>query len=150
MKDLAINKKAEHEYFIEDRLEAGIVLEGWEVKAILGKKINLDNAFVKVSNGEVFLFNAQIQAGSSVCTHHAADPTRIRKLLLNKKEISRLIGKVEVKGYTLIPLKVYQGRKLKVQIGVGKGKKLYDKRQDQKEKDWAREKEQLFKSSVRG
>lgn len=149
MRDYIVNKKAELNYHIEERLEAGIVLEGWEVKGILAKKLNLDNAFIKIKGGEAFLVNAQIAVSSTVCTHYQVEPARPRKLLLHRREISRLIGKAEEKGYTLIPLKVYQDRKIKLLVGVGKGKKLHDKRQDLKDKDWARQKEQLLKQANR-
>lgn len=148
MKELAINKKARFDYTIEDELEAGIVLEGWEVKSILAKKLNLSNAFIRVRDGEVFLYNALVQPVTTICTHVEVDTTRPRKLLLNRKEISRLVGKQEQKGFTLIPLQVYKGAKIKVLIGVGKGKKDHDKRQDLKDKDWAREKDQLMKKSA--
>lgn len=147
--ELSINKRAHFDYSIEDKFEAGLMLEGWEVKSIRAKKMNLDGAFIKVRDGEVFLYNAQVVPENTVCTHVPVDPTRTRKLLLKRTEIERLSVKVDEKGYTLIPLRVYFTKKIKLQLGIGKGKKHHDKRQDLKDKDWARERDQLVKQNAR-
>jgi SsrA-binding protein len=141
------NKKANYNYFIEETFEAGLVLQGWEFKSILKKKANLDNAYVVVKNGELFLLNALITPMETVSTHIAPESTRSRKLLMHRKEIHKLIGQVEQKGYTLMPLKIIRNNrgKLKLIFGLAKGKKNYDKRETEKEKDWKREQEQMFK-----
>jgi SsrA-binding protein len=140
------NKKAFHEYFIEDRFEAGIALEGWEVKAIRAGRAQIKEAYVIVSNGELFLIGSHISPLSAASTHVTPDPTRTRKLLLHASEISRLIGSVERAGYTLLPLDLhYKNGRVKVEIGLAKGKKQYDKRQDEKEKDWRREQQRLLR-----
>lgn len=141
------NKKANYNYFIEETFEAGLVLQGWEFKSILKKKANLDNAYVVVKGGELFLLNALITPMETVSTHVVPESTRSRKLLMHRKEIHKLIGQVEQKGYTLMPLKIIRNNrgKLKLIFGLAKGKKNYDKRETEKEKDWKREQEQLFK-----
>jgi len=146
-----INKKANFNYFIEETFEAGLVLQGWEFKSLLSKKANLDNSYVIVKDGELFLLNSLIQPAQTVSTHVPAEATRSRKLLMHRKEINRLIGQVEQKGYTLMPLKIIRGRagKLKLIFGLAKGKKDYDKRQSLKDKDWDREREMLFKKSTK-
>lgn len=143
------NKKANFNYFIEETFEAGLVLQGWEFKSILRKKANLDNSYVVVKEGELFLLNALVTPMESVSTHVVADATRSRKLLMHRKEINKLIGLVVQKGYTLMPLKIVRrnGNKLKLIFGLAKGKKNYDKRETEKEKDWKREQEQLFKTN---
>lgn len=146
--EAVINKKARFNYFIEESFEAGIMLEGWELKPILGRKINLDNSHVIVKNGEMFLFNALITPLVSTGTHIVPESTRPRKLLMKKQEIMRLMGKVAEKGYTLIPLKVYRNRKIKVEIGLAKGKKDFDKRQVIKEADWKKESARLMKHNL--
>jgi SsrA-binding protein len=144
------NRKAFHEYFIEERVEAGIVLEGWEVKAIRANRSNIKEAYVIVKNGELFLFGVHISPLVQASSHMKADPIRTRKLLLHSKEIDRLIGKVERAGYTLLPLNLhFQRGRIKAEIGLGKGKKLYDKRADSKQKDWEREKNSLLKQQNR-
>lgn len=145
--EAVINKKARFEYAVEETFEAGIVLEGWELKPILGRKINLDNSHIYVKEGELFLLNAMITPLTSTATHVPVDSKRTRKLLMKKREIMRLMGKVQEKGYTLIPLKVYMNKKIKVQVGLAKGKNNYDKRQSQKDADWKREQSQLMKKS---
>ena len=147
--EAVLNKKARFEYFIEETFEAGIMLQGWELKPILGRKINLDNSFITVKNGELFLFNALITPLVSTGTHVAIESSRSRKLLMKKQEIMKLMGKVAEKGYTLIPLKVYMNRKIKVQIGLAKGKKSYDKRQSLKDADWKKEQGRIMKHSTK-
>jgi len=140
------NKKAFHDYFIEDRFEAGIALEGWEVKAIRAGRVQIKEAYVVVSDGELFLIGSHISALPSASTHVTPDPTRTRKLLLHASEINRLIGSVERAGYTLLPLNMhYKDSRVKVEIGLAKGKKQYDKRQDEKEKAWRREQQRLMR-----
>src|SRR5437868_13008668 len=134
------NKKAFHDYFIEERYEAGIELEGWEVKAIRAGRVQLKEAYVIVSNGEIFLIGSHISALPAASTHVQPDPTRTRKLLLNASEISKLIGAVERAGYTLIPINMHYTRgRVKVEIGLAKGKKQHDKRDAERERDWKRE-----------
>ena len=140
------NKKAFHDYFIEERFEAGIALQGWEVKAIRAGRVQIKEAYVVVSNGELFLIGSHISALPSASTHVTPDPTRTRKLLLHASEINRLIGSVERAGYTLLPLNMhYKDSRVKVEIGLAKGKKQYDKRQDEKEKAWRREQQRLMR-----
>jgi len=144
------NRKAFHDYFIEERFEAGIVLEGWEVKAIRAGRAQLKESYVVVMNGEIFLLGMHISPLVSASTHIHPDATRTRKLLLKQEEINKLIGKVEQRGYALVPLNLhYKNGKIKLEFGLGKGKKHYDKRADAKEKDWAREKERLMKHDTR-
>ncbi len=140
------NRKAFHDYFIEERHEAGMVLEGWEVKAIRAGRANIKESYVVIRNGEIFLFGMHITPLPSTSTHIQADPVRTRKLLLHKSEINRLIGKVERAGFTLVPLNMHykQGR-IKLEIGLAKGKKQHDKREDEKKKDWEREKQRLMR-----
>jgi len=140
------NKKAFHDYFIEERFEAGIALEGWEVKAIRAGRVQIKEAYVIVSNGELFLIGSHMSPLPSASTHFTPDPTRTRKLLLHAAEISRLIGSVERAGYTLLPLNMhYKDGRVKIDIGLAKGKKQYDKRQDEKEKAWRREQQRLMR-----
>lgn len=141
------NKKANFNYFIEETYEAGLVLQGWEFKSILKKKANLDNSYVIVKDGELFLLNALIQPMETTSTHTTSESTRSRKLLMHRKEINKLIGLVEQKGYTLMPLKIVLRGKLKLIFGLAKGKTNYDKRQTEKDKDWKREHEMLFKKN---
>ena len=140
------NKKAFHDYFIEERFEAGIALQGWEVKAIRAGRVQIKEAYVIVSNGELFLIGSHMSPLPSASTHFTPDPTRTRKLLLHAAEISRLIGSVERAGYTLLPLNMhYKDGRVKIDIGLAKGKKQYDKRQDEKEKAWRREQQRLMR-----
>ena len=143
---IAVNKKAQHDYFIEERFEAGIALEGWEVKSLRAGRIQLKESYVTVKNGEAFLFGAHIAPLSTASTHIQPDQTRTRKLLMHRRELNRLIGQVERAGYTLVPTAMYwkQGR-AKLEVGLAKGKKQYDKRATEKEKDWQREKQRLAK-----
>jgi SsrA-binding protein len=147
---IALNKRARHEFFIEESFEAGIALEGWEVKSLRAGRAQLTEAYVHLRSGEAWLLGAHITPLSTVSTHIHPDPTRTRKLLLHRQQLDRLIGAVERKGYTLVPLKLYfkQGR-AKLEIGLAKGKKQHDKRATKKEQDWQREKGRILKSSNR-
>ncbi len=144
------NKKAFHDYFIEEKYEAGIALEGWEVKAIRDNRVNIKEAYVIIQKGEIYLLGCHINPLGTVSTHINPDNIRTRKLLLNRSEIDKLIGKVERAGYTLVPIDMHflKGR-IKVQIGLAKGKKQYDKRHAEKERDWQREKERILRASNR-
>lgn len=143
---IADNKKAFHDYFIEERHEAGLVLEGWEVKAIRAGRANLKESYVVVKKGEVFLIGCHISPLPTASTHVHPDPTRTRKLLLHAAEISKLIGKVERAGYTLVPLDLHYAKgRIKLEIGLAKGKKQHDKRATEKEREWKREQAQLMK-----
>lgn len=144
------NKKAFHDYFIEERFEAGIVLEGWEVKAIRAGRANLKEAYVIVRKGEVFLFGSHISPLTAASTHVHPDPVRTRKLLLKAEEISKLIGKVERAGYTLVPLNLHYTRgRIKCEVGLAKGKKQHDKRESEKQRDWQREQQAIMKQNRR-
>lgn len=143
---IAQNKKAFHDYFIEERFEAGMALEGWEVKAIRAGRVQLKEAYVVVKGAEVFLIGAHVSPLTSASTHVLADPTRSRKLLLHAEEIRKLIGKVERAGYTLVPLDLHYTRgRVKLAIGLAKGKKQHDKRETEKDKDWKREQQRLLR-----
>lgn len=134
------NRKAFHDYFIEDRFEAGLVLQGWEVKAIRAGRAQLKESYVVVLNGEIWLLGMHISPLSTVSTHIHPDATRTRKLLLKKEEIDKLIGKVEQRGYALVPLNLHYAKgRIKLEIGLGRGKKLHDKRDTLRDKDWQRE-----------
>ncbi len=147
---ITVNKKALHDYHIEERLEAGLVLEGWEVKALRAGKVQLRDSYVIIKNGEAWLLGALINPLPTASTHIQPDPQRTRKLLLHRKEIDRLAGAIERKGYTLVALSLYWKKGLaKVEIGLAKGKKLHDKRAAEKERDWAREKQRILKSARR-
>ncbi len=146
---IAVNRQARHDYFIEETFEAGLVLEGWEVKSLRAGRVNLKESYVLIKNGEAWLFGAHISPLASASTHINPDPTRTRKLLLKKQELNKLIGHVERRGYTLVPLKLYWKKNLvKLEIGLAKGKKLHDKRATEKERDWQREKQRLLKTAV--
>lgn len=141
------NKKAFHDYFIEERYEAGIVLEGWEVKSIRAGRVQLKEGYVVIRKGEIFLIGAHISALPTASTHITPDPVRTRKLLLHELEISKLIGKVERAGYTLVPLDLHYTRgRIKLEIGLAKGKKKHDMRQAEKDREWQREKQRLMRS----
>ncbi|HWH48905.1 MAG TPA: SsrA-binding protein SmpB [Burkholderiales bacterium] len=143
------NKKATHDYFIEERFEAGLALEGWEVKAIRAGGVQLKEAYVVVKNAEMFLIGCHISPLSAASTHVQADPTRTRKLLLHAEEIRKLIGKVERAGYTLVPLDLHYTRgRVKLEIGLAKGKKQHDKRESEKDKDWKRQQQRLMRQKV--
>jgi SsrA-binding protein len=144
------NKKAFHDYFIEERFEAGMALEGWEVKSIRAGRVQLKEAYVIIRNAEIFLFGAHISALPTASTHVNPDPLRTRKLLLKAEEIKRLIGKVERAGYTLVPLNLhYQRGRIKCEIGLAKGKKQHDKRDTERERDAQREISRVMKQNRR-
>jgi SsrA-binding protein len=143
---IVANKKAYHDYFVEEKFEAGLALQGWEVKAIRAGRAQLKEAYVVVMNNEIVLLGAHVTPLPTASTHVRPDPTRTRKLLLNRAEINRLIGKVERAGYTLTPLDLHFNRgRIKLEIGLAKGKKQYDKREAEKERDWNREKLRLLR-----
>ena len=140
------NKKAFHDYFIEQRYEAGMVLEGWEVKAIRAGRAQLKEAYVIVQGEALHLIGAQISPRPTASTHIHPDPTRTRKLLLHAAEINKLIGSVERAGYTMVPINLHYARgRVKLEIGLAKGKKQHDKRADEKDKDWKREQQRLMR-----
>lgn len=144
---IAENRKAFHDYFIEERYEAGIALEGWEVKAIRAGRAQLKEAYVIVHNGEIWLIGAHISPLAAASTHVQPDPVRTRKLLLHAEEIRKLIGKVERAGYTLVPLDLHYVRgRVKLAFGLAKGKKQHDKRAAEKEKEWKRDQQRLLRS----
>jgi SsrA-binding protein len=141
------NKKAYHDYFVEEKLEAGIALEGWEVKAIRAGRAQLKEAYVVVKDGEIVLLGAHVTPLPTASTHVRADPTRTRKLLLHRPEINRLIGKVERAGYTLTPLNLHYSKgRIKLEIGLARGKKQYDKRATIKEREWKREQQRMLRN----
>jgi SsrA-binding protein len=144
---IAVNKKARFDYSIEDTFQAGLVLEGWEVKSLREGRAQITESYVHVRNGEAWLLGAQITPLGTVSTHIRPDPTRTRKLLLNRHELDRLIGAVERKGYTLVPLNLHWSKgRAKLEIGLAKGKKSHDKRATEKDRDWKRQKGRLMKS----
>lgn len=143
---IVLNKKARFEYFIEDEYEAGLVLEGWEIKSLRASKVNLSDAHVIIKHGEAWLLGSQIQPLPTASTHIHPDSTRTRKLLLNRKELNHLIGSVERQGYTLIPISLYwKKNNVKMQVALAKGKKTYDKRDAIKDRDWQRESARIMK-----
>ncbi|MCY3751202.1 MAG: SsrA-binding protein SmpB [Gammaproteobacteria bacterium] len=144
---IARNKKARFEYSIEDKFEAGLVLEGWEVKSLRAGKIQINESYVLLKDREAFLFGALITPLPTASTHVRTDPQRTRKLLLNRAEINRLANAVERQGYTVIPLTMYwKNSRAKLAIGVAKGKKTHDKRQAERDRDWQLQKERLLKA----
>ncbi|MDR0576161.1 MAG: SsrA-binding protein SmpB [Candidatus Accumulibacter sp.] len=146
---IVANKKAFHDYFIEEQFEAGVALEGWEIKAIRAGRAHLKESYVIVRDGEVFIFGMHLTPLSQASTHVKPDPTRTRKLLLHTAQINRLIGKVERAGFTLMPLDLHYARgRVKIQIGLAKGKKQHDKRDAEKDRDWEREKARLMRTKV--
>jgi SsrA-binding protein len=143
---IALNKKARHDYFIDETYEAGIALEGWEVKALREGRAHLKEGYVLLKDGEAFLFGTHISPLASASTHISPDPVRNRKLLLHRRQIDNLIGLVERKGYALVPLSLYWSKgKAKLEIGLARGKKKYDKRAAEKDRDWQRQKERILK-----
>ncbi|MBU0593122.1 MAG: SsrA-binding protein SmpB [Pseudomonadota bacterium] len=147
---IAQNKKAFHDFFIEEKFEAGMVLEGWEVKAIRAGRANLKESYVIIRSGEIFLIGCHISPLPTASTHVHPDPVRTRKLLLHNEEISKLIGKVERAGYTLVPLDMHYSKgRIKLEIGLAKGKKQHDKRDAEKDREWQREKDQVMKVAKR-
>jgi SsrA-binding protein len=144
---IAVNKKARFDYFIEERFEAGLALEGWEVKSLRAGKAQITESYVIVRDGEIWLLGTNITPLNSASSHVNTDPTRTRKLLLHRKEIDRLAGLVDRKGYTLVPLELYWRRgKTKLAVGLAKGKKQYDKRATEKDRDWKRDKARTMKA----
>jgi SsrA-binding protein len=145
--NIAQNRQATHDYFIEERFEAGLVLQGWEVKSLRAGRAQLKESYVVLKGGEAFLLWSHVSPLSSASTHVIPDPIRTRKLLLHARELSTLIGHVERKGYTLVPLNMYwkKGR-AKLEIGLARGKKLHDKRATEKDRDWQREKQRVMKN----
>ena len=144
---IAENRKARFDYFIEDRIEAGLALQGWEVKSMRAGKAQLTDSFVIFRDGEAWLLGSHVTPLNTVSTHVVADPKRTRKLLMNRREIDRLIGLVERKGYTLIALELYWSKnRVKVSVGLAKGKKQHDKRDTEKDKDWERDKARALRA----
>jgi SsrA-binding protein len=149
MAPIAENRRARHEYHIDERFEAGVVLQGWEVKAIRAGQVQLTDGYVVIRDGELQLIGLRINALRTASTHVHPEPDRTKKLLMHKDEIRRLIGKVEQKGFTLVPLDLhYKGGRVKVEIALAKGKAQHDKRQSEKEKDWDRERGRLMRHKV--
>lgn len=143
---IAQNRRAVHDYFIEEHFEAGLILEGWEVKSLRDNKVQLNESYVLLKNNAAWLIGAHVTPLNTASTHINPDPTRTRKLLLNQRELNKLFGGVERKGYTLVPIKLYwkKGR-AKLEIGLAKGKKEHDKRQTEKDKDWQRQKQRIMR-----
>jgi len=147
---IANNKKAFHDYFIEEKYEAGMVLQGWEVKAVRAGRANIKESYVVIRQGEIFIIGMHITALPTASTHVSPDPTRTRKLLLNRAEINKLIGKVERAGYAMVPIDLHYNRgRIKLEIGLAKGKKQHDKRDAQADKDWKRDQDRLMKQRQR-
>jgi SsrA-binding protein len=147
---IAENRKARYDYFIEETYEAGLSLQGWEVKSLRAGRVQLKEAYVFIKDAEAYLFGAHISALPTASTHVIPDPIRTRKLLLNRSELNRLIGAVERKGYTLVPLEMYwKAGRAKLRVGLAKGKKEHDKRATSKDRDWQREKSRLMKHTAR-
>lgn len=147
---IALNKKARHEYFLEDKFEAGLELMGWEVKSIRAGKVNISDSYVIIKNGEAYLLGAQIQPLHQASSHVVSDPDRTRKLLMKRKELNTLIGKSEREGYSIVATAMYwKAAWVKLEIYLAKGKKSHDKRDAVQDRDWARQKERMMKHSVR-
>mgnify|MGYP001361039681 CR=1 FL=1 len=146
---IAENRRARFEYHIEERFEAGVVLQGWEIKAVRAGQVQLTDGYVVIRNGELYLIGCRIDALRSASTHVHPEADRTRKLLMHKDEIRRLVGKVEQKGFTLVPLDLhYKGGRVKAEIALAKGKKQHDKRETEKKRDWEREKGRLMRHKV--
>ena len=144
---IALNKRARHEYHFEDKFEAGLALQGWELKSIRAGRANITEAYAVVRDGELFLFGAQITPLIQASTHVIADDRRTRKLLLHRREIDTLIGRVQRDGFTLVPTALYwKGNKVKAELALAKGKQTHDKRQADKDRDWARDKQRVMRS----
>ena len=144
---IALNKRARYDYFVEEKLEAGLALQGWEVKSLRAGKAQITEGYVIVKDGEAFLIGAHVTPLRTVSTHVVADPTRTRKLLLHREEINRLVGKVERAGYTLAPIDLhYRNGRIKLEVGLAKGKKQFDKRAAIKEREWNREQQRLLRT----
>ena len=147
---IALNKKATHDYFIQERFEAGIELLGWEVKSLRQGKASIVDGYVIIKRGEIFLIGATIQPLSQACTHVICDPTRTRKLLLHRNEIDKLVGAVEKSGFTMIPLRLYWNKcRVKLEIALAKGKQAHDKRDSIKDREWQRDKSRIVKHNLR-
>ncbi|WP_306581514.1 SsrA-binding protein SmpB [Dokdonella sp.] len=147
---IALNKRARHEYHIDQHFEAGIALQGWEVKSLRAGRVNLGDAYAIVKSGEIFLFGASIVPLISASTHVVADDRRTRKLLLHREEIDKIIGAIERKGYTLVPLAMYwKNNHVKLDLGVARGKQEHDKRDSERERDWQREKQRAMRARNR-
>lgn len=147
---IALNKKARHDFHIEDKLEAGLVLQGWEVKSLRAGRIQITDSYVMLRDGEAWLIACHMPPLLSASTHISPSPMRARKLLLHRRELARLIGAVERKGFTLVPLALYWRRgRAKLEVGVAKGKKEHDKRADLKNRDWQRDKQRILRSANR-
>ena len=147
---IALNKRARHEYHLEQRYEAGLALQGWELKAIRAGRANIGEAYAVIRDGELYLFGAQITPLISASTHVVADAQRTRKLLLHRHEIDNLIGRVQRDGYTLVPTSLYwKGNKVKAEVALAKGKQSHDKREASKERDWQREKQRTMRAHNR-
>lgn len=145
-KTIALNKRARYEYHIEDRFEAGLALEGWEVKALRAGRIQFADSYVLLKDNEAFLFGCQINPLPTVSTHITPDPVRTRKLLLHRRQIDQLVGAVDRRGYTVIPTAMYWSKgKVKVEIGMARGKRQHDKRKTEKDRDWERQKGRIMK-----
>lgn len=149
MPPIAENRRARHEYHIDEKFEAGVVLQGWEVKAIRAGQVQLTDGYVVIRDGELYLIGLRINALRTASTHVLPEPDRTKKLLMHKDQIRRLVGKVEQKGFTLVPLDLhYKGGRVKVEIALAKGKAQHDKRESEREKDWAREKGRLMRHKI--
>ncbi|MBE0507624.1 MAG: SsrA-binding protein SmpB [Marinospirillum sp.] len=143
---IAVNRRARHEYHIEETFEAGLVLSGWEVKSLRAGKCQLTDTYILIKDGEAWLLGSHITPLLSASTHVVADPTRTRKLLLHRKEIARLVGQINQKGFTCVPLSIYwKGNKIKCQLALVKGKQLHDKRATDKDRDWDRQKGRIMR-----
>ena len=143
---IALNKRARHEYHLEQRFEAGLALQGWELKSIRAGRANIGESYAVVRGGELFLFGAQITPLIQASTHVVADERRTRKLLLHRQEIDQLVGKVEREGYTLVPTALYwKGNKIKAELALARGKQSHDKRDAERERDWNREKQRVLR-----
>ena len=145
------NKRARHDYAIDERFEAGLVLDGWEVKSVRAGRAQINQAHVYIRDGELFLCNAHMNPADQVCTHDTLETNRTRKLLMHKREIMKLIGRVERQGYTIIPLDLHFTRgRVKTTIALARGKREYEKRADESKKEWKREQERIMKKDARG
>lgn len=145
-RSIAENRKARHDYFIEEQIEAGLALEGWEVKSLRDGRANLKEGYAVIRNNEAWLVGAHISPMTSASTHVTPDPVRSRKLLIHRRELDRLMGAVERKGYTMVPLSLYwKNGRAKLAIGLARGKKQHDKRTDEKDRDWQRQKQRLMR-----
>jgi SsrA-binding protein len=144
---IALNKKARHDYFIEERFEAGLELQGWEVKSLRESRVQLTESYIYIKNNEAWLLGVHISPLTSTSSHITPDPTRTRKLLLHRRELDKLIGAVERKGYTIVPLALYWKKGMaKLEIALARGKQSHDKRATEKERDWGREKQRLLRN----